>query len=62
METRADSQCPHTVEVGEIHKIRNCIGCETKYRQEFIAPIPTCQNKQQLFKLLQNWEDIAKCC
>ena len=25
VETRADSQYPHTAEVGEIHKIKNCI-------------------------------------
>ena len=28
METKADSECPHTVEVGEIHKIKSCRICK----------------------------------
>ena len=59
METKANYLCPHTVEVGEIHKVKSCLSCKRKYRQQFISPIPACLKQRKFFKMLQRGDDIA---
>ena len=59
METAADSKCDHTVEVGEIRKIKSCVICKRKYREKFIAPISAHRNPKKFLKLLQGGDDIA---
>ena len=59
METKANYQCPHSIEVGEIHKVKGCLTCKRKYREKFISPIPTCLKQRKFFKMLQRGDDIA---
>ena len=52
-DTLPDSRCVHAVNIREIKKTNNCINCKKKYKEKFIAPIPSCEKKQAFFNMLQ---------
>ena len=54
-----DSRCGHAIEVREINKTKNCPDCKEKYKEEFFAPIPGCQNTQHYFDMLRKGDDLA---
>ena len=58
--TTGDSRCSHSVRVGEIRKINNCPHCKEKYKEKFLAPIPSYTNTTEIFfNMLKSGDDIA---
>jgi hypothetical protein len=57
--TTADYRCSHSVGVREISKTKSCIHCKEKYNEKFLVPIPSYQNKQTFFSMLQSGDDVA---
>ncbi|CAB3995698.1 BTB and MATH domain-containing 36-like [Paramuricea clavata] len=57
--TTADYRCSHNVGVREISKTKSCIHCKEKYKEKFLVPIPSCQNTQNIFSMLQSGDDVA---
>jgi hypothetical protein len=47
--TTADSLCLHSISIREINKT-SCVKCKKKYKDTFIAPIPSCQRVQSVQK------------
>jgi hypothetical protein len=56
---RVDSRCPHSINIQEISKTKSCVHCKENYKEKFIAPIPSCQNTQTFFNMLQRGDDVA---
>ena len=54
-----DSRCPHSISVREINKTKGCVHCKEKYKEKFIAPIPSCQNAQNFYNMLQRGDDVV---
>ena len=48
--TARDSRCFHSVDIREINKTKSCVKCKKKYKDKFIAPIPSCQEVQSVQK------------
>ena len=57
--TTDDSRCSHKVGIGEITKIKSCPHCKEKYKEKFLAPIPSFGNTQFFFNMLQRGGDVA---
>ena len=51
-ETERDSRCSHCVGMREIKKLKGCANCKKKYKEKFIAPIPSCKNAQGFLNML----------
>ena len=62
LETTSDSRCPHSVGVREIKKTKGCLNCKEKYKQKFLAFIPSCKNSEDTknyFEMLESADDVA---
>ena len=59
LETLRDCRCDHAIKIREINKTKNCPHCKEKYKEEFFAPIPGCQNTQHYFDMLRKGDDVA---
>ena len=57
--TAGDSRCSHSVGVGDINKIKSCLSCKEKYKEKFLVPIPSCNNPQNFFNMLESGDDVA---
>ena len=55
----AHSRCSHNVGVREIKRTKSCIHCKGEYKEKFLVPIPSCQNTQDVFSMLQSGDDVA---
>ena len=51
-ETTPDSRCNHRVNMREINKLKGCVNCKKKYKEKFIAPIPSCSKAQGFLNML----------
>ena len=60
--TDGDSRCPHSVGIREISKTKSCPSCKEKYKQKFLVPIFSWQDKQTFFDMLQSGNDVAMHC
>ena len=58
-DTKLDPRCPHSVGAREICKAKSCVHCKENYKEKFIFPIPSCQNTQDFFNMLQRGDDIS---
>ena len=57
--TKLEPRCPHSVGAREICKAKSCVHCKENYKEKFIFPIPSCQNTQDFFNMLQRGDDIS---
>ena len=54
-----DSRCPHSISVREINKTKGCVHCKENYKEKFITPIPSCQNAQNFYNMLQRGDNVV---
>ena len=55
-----DLRCRHTITIRQINKTKSCVHCKEIYKEMFIAPIPSCQNEEQIFfSMLQKGDEVA---
>ncbi|XP_028398541.1 uncharacterized protein LOC114522110 [Dendronephthya gigantea] len=62
LKTTADHRCPHSIGVREIKKTKGCLNCKEKYKQKFLASIPSCresEDTQNYFDMLKSVDDVA---
>ena len=57
-ETTPDSRCSHRVKMREINKVKGCVNCKKKYKEKFIAPIPSCTKAQAFLNMLLMSDEI----
>ena len=56
-ETSPGNGCSHSVPIRKLNEIKGCVNCKKKYKEKFIAPIPSCTKAQAfLIMLLLNDE------
>ena len=60
LSTANDSRCAHVIQYCEINKAKGCPHCKEKYKEKFLGPIYTFQNRtQHYFDIFQRGNDIA---
>ena len=57
--TKLVPRCPHSVGTREIFKAKSCVHCKENYKEKFIFPIPSCQNTQNFFNMVQRGDQIS---
>jgi hypothetical protein len=57
--TAVDSRCAHAISIREINKTKSCVNCKEKYKEKFIAPITSCQDVEEFFKILLTGDEIT---
>ena len=56
---RPETRCSNSISVQEISKVKGCIHCKEDYKEKFISQIPSCQNRQRFFDMLQRGNEIS---
>ena len=59
IEITAGCQCSQSIKVWEICKIKGCLNCKEKYKNQFIDSIPGCQFQSKFVDMLENGDGVA---